>query len=259
MSHVNKTINKQVSIRTIKISLNDRKNYEDFLSKQIIPDPPEELLTVYEKRVLNELSYLRAEKYDSPEHKEELKKIQDESKDSKKVPRNIQNPNYDILMKFYYDIVNSKTLSYAISYIVEMKDFLDSFGLIKSFTYQPSLLSYILDPRCFQNDLEMFLHYLLTKVKHKLTAKECEQFKKLTENKFDEESSEESIYYLKKARNSKDDYENLVDQIYEALGIDDYTYEISDKVGFTIDAKIDVDSEKSTLQDFFNYLYFSDT
>lgn len=275
-------------IRLIKIKTKDLKKYEDFLSNQIIPDPPEELLIVYEKRVLHEMSYLRAEKYDSPEHQEELRAIQAEmsGSDKSKVPRNIQNPNYNKLLKFYDAIVGSSTLSEAIENIGQLISFLQGFdfwlkkwGGSNGFDYTPGILSKFLDPRCFQKDPEMYFHYLLTKVKHRLQEAEINKFKELVKNKFDDESTEESIFYLKEVRDDKKDYIDLVYQILEALpekflevfvnqyqiekikNIDKNDEEIDVDIEYVIASK-DIQSNLdnvTNLKQFFDYLYHADT
>lgn len=264
-------------IRKIKIPIKDLKRYEGFLSRQIIQEPTDELLAIYEKRVLHEMSGLRAEKFDSPEHKEELKKIQQELDDQNKIPRNIQNPNYDKLMNHYKLIVSSSSLTGTIDHIQDLIGFLNQFEFWlggSRFDYQPGILSRFLDCRCFQEEPEMYFHYLLTKMKHIFQKKEYKKFKELINNQFDDESIEESIHYLKGARDNKDDYIDLVYQILEALPQKylksmivkkNQNSESKSNKETTIEYEIPLENVKmeldktENLKQFFDYLFYSDT
>lgn len=205
------------------LDLNERLNeFQDYLKRQIIPDPPAELLTIYEKRILHDHSYLRAEKYDSPEHQEELKKIQAKSDNPNKVPRNIQNPNYDKLMNFHERIVTALTIPEAHKIIIELHEFMNSFDLIRKFQFQPVFLEVdlILDPRFFEQepDLPLYLNYLLTKVRNRIAIDEFKALNHLTHQKFDDESIIGALHVLRDAREKPNDYIALSNQILEAIG-----------------------------------------
>lgn len=219
----------QIKVLDLKDRLDKFKKY---LEAQVIPDPPDDLLTVYEMRVLHEHSFLRAEKYDSPEHQQELKEIQKENGDFRKIPRNIQNPNYDRLMDFYDQIIKSKSIPECIDLINQLHQFMDSFGLIKKFNWTPSFLESDLpqlDPRLFEQepDLPLYLSYLLTKVRNRLIHEEFTMFLILTQNYFDDQSSYEALDTLRASRNSSKDYIDIVTQILEALNYHDSNYQIN--------------------------------
>lgn len=242
------------------LDLSEREpEFRAYLERQVIPDPPDDLLSVYEQRILHEHSYFRAEKYDSPEHQEELKKIQAESDNPDKVPRNIQNPNYDKLMDYYHKIVNSKTVPEAVNKINEMYNFLTGFNLVKKFKYQPVFLETSLDsldPRFFEQepDFSLFLSYLLTKVRNRIAQQEFECLLHLTEKKFDDESIAGALDSLRDVRENSHEYEVLANQLREAV-ISDGKYELNPSQT----QEIKKPEEYQSLDEFLNYLYVSMT
>ena len=248
------------------------QEFRNYLEKQIIPDPPNDLLhydengifvckpghllTIYEKRILYEHSYLRAEKYDSPEHQEELKKIQAKSDNQTKVPRNIQNPNYDILMNYYEKIVTAPTLQRAIKELDRMHKFMNSFGLIRKFQYKPMFLETTLphlDPRFFEKeeDLPLFLNYLLTKVRNRLAQQEFQCLLTLTNKMFDDQSTHEALYYLRDIREKPDEYQSVANQLKDAIDHQpDYQLNPPNQPNFDeLDAKIERDRKNKKLKD----------
>jgi hypothetical protein len=75
-----------------------KKTHDGFLLK----DPDEELIAMYEIDILTSLLNIKAEKYDSREHQDELKKIQlSNLKNGDKIPRNIQNPNFTAIFSTF--------------------------------------------------------------------------------------------------------------------------------------------------------------
>ena len=157
-------------ISTVSLLTEKQDEYQAFLKKQVIQEPSDELLEIYERRVLTDFSYLRAEKFDSPEHQSELKMIQ-ETTNSNKIPRNIQNSNFDRLMQLYDQIVEAVDLTTAQQLLIQLRDFLTGLGVIPAFEYQAQLYQPIFDVRCSE-DLPMYFNYLLTKVANRLANKE---------------------------------------------------------------------------------------
>jgi len=219
-----------MTIPIIKISKKEMVNYKEFIDKQVIVDPTDKLLEIYEKRILNELSYLRAEKYDSPEHQSELKTLQ-EKNENDKIPRNIQNSNYDKLLSFHAKLQppdkkdkknkdkSDITIIEAITIIKELYDFMMSFKFAPRFELKIAYLDHDLDPRCFESNAQLYLCYLLTKVRNRVIKRELLFFHKVTDMKFDDQSASESLFMLKSNRSSISDYVMLANQFYEALDI----------------------------------------
>lgn len=238
------------SISVLKISEAQRKKYQQYLDQQIISDPTDELLSIYERRILNELSYLRAEKYDSPEHQTELKALQKKNQNDK-VPRNIQNPNYDQLMSYYQKLDCSITVKQGVVLIKELHQFLMSFQFVPRFQLKIAIFPDSIDPRCIQEDPQLFLCYLLTKVQTRINH-ENNIFNHLTNRKFDDQSVSQTIELLKETRESSpfEDYQNLADEIYQALGEPESTKYQKKNL------KLTDPSDCRTLNDFLNYIYF---
>jgi hypothetical protein len=139
-------------IPTISI---DTSKYKEWIAKQIVPKPPDGLREIYEKRVLTEQSYIRAEMYDSPENIDKFKKL-----NVSKIPHNIQNPNYSKVLEYYDQIIKSITPYDALKIILELISFINSLGTIK-ISYTPNIYTELFDVRCCEN-LEQYFNYLLT-------------------------------------------------------------------------------------------------
>lgn len=151
------------NLSVIVLPTSTREQYVDFINRQIIPDPPDELREIYEMRVLTELSYLKAEMYDSPEHADDLRDIQ-EREGNDTVPRNIQNPNFTRMLEFYDMINQEKNMDGVLAGITKLKRFLESLNLEKvgPIEYEPGVYDEIFDVRCCSN-LGQYFNYLLTR------------------------------------------------------------------------------------------------
>jgi hypothetical protein len=145
------------------------ERFETWRLKQVIPDPPDFLRDVYEKRVLMELTGIRAEKYDSPEHREELLKLQEKNK-TKEVPRNNQNHNFEILMEMHTKLFKTTGIEDSIPILMEIKAFVEHLGLIQPFYYVVNTYDKLFDVRCCE-DLTMYFNYILTYRSHKISTK----------------------------------------------------------------------------------------
>lgn len=211
--------------------------YKSFIDKQIITDPPDELREIYEQRVLSELTNIRAEKYDSPENKKELLELQKNTK-TKEIPRNIQNPNYDYIMKNYKLTRKKHTPFGIVSICNNIHDYIMKLDLPNKFdnkfNYKPKLFNYLVDVRCCE-DLPMFFNYLFTFKFYELVEKFNNLLKydnndlinivkkllmiKLKNNKGEYITKDEYIDYVKK--NIPNIYtektKTLTENIYEEL------------------------------------------
>lgn len=97
--------------------------FKEQIANFVIPDPNDELIPMYEMEKIKNLLNIRAEKYDSPEHQEELIKLKKEhigankgnSTNHKefKVARNKQNPNYTNLFNFLNQIRKLSSANYT--------------------------------------------------------------------------------------------------------------------------------------------------
>tara|TARA_R100001163_G_C5061930_1_gene198904 strand:+ start:1887 stop:2645 length:759 start_codon:yes stop_codon:yes gene_type:complete len=248
-------------ISTYKFNKAELNRQKKFLEKQIIPDPTEELLEIYEKRILYELSYLRAEKYDSPEHAKELKRVQIREKNDI-IPRNIQNPNFDKLMDYYNKIIGPKTeqsFSEIIKIHRELYDFMMSFNFVPRFEYKLQYLDPLPDPRCIETDIVLYMAYLLTKARFVFHRREIVKFDKLTQKEFDSESISETLLTLKFTRDegNKLKYEEFGNEILSSFEDSANKYKI-------YNGKDDPDppklvEEAESIVDFLNYLWESQT
>jgi len=229
------------------------------LDQQVINEPSEELLVIYEKRILHELSYLRAERYDSPEHQEELKQLQ-KKEGNDKIPRNNQNPNYDKLIGFYEKLIDvkgqkdKKPANYSIPQVVEILEelyqFMISFSFFPHFELKLAYLSPLVDPRCVQEDANLYFCYLLTKFRDQiLSSREAKVFNQLTEETFDQESIIATLTLLKESDSSN--FQGYSNQILEA---------VESKVKYHVPQSSDsappnIPEEAESLIDFLDYLY----
>lgn len=201
-------------IPTYKFSKSELEEFEKYLSKQVIAkNPTNNLRNIYERRILYEISFLRAEKYDSPEHLEELKEIQ-KNNESKQVPRGIQNKNFDTLLEYHSKLLDSPSekppypalnIQGAVKLLHDLNIFICGFyDYVKSgpvmpvkWKFEPRFLDPIPDPRCVQHDPNLFFCYLLSKFRLNLFQREIDKFNKLTNNSFDKESVETSLEQLR--------------------------------------------------------------
>lgn len=252
-------------IPTYKFSKKERKKFKEWLNSQVITHPTSELLEIYEKRILLDHSYLRAEKYDSPEHQQELKEIQ-KKEDNRQVPRNQQNPNFDQLMNHLDQVQSSKTFQEIINHLNEMRNFIHHFNFRKyslDQPYQPHFLNLKkdeLDPRLFEQEpyFDHYLNYLLTQYQYKIHDQEFQIFLKLTNEQFNDESSQECLEALRESKSNSEEYEEIANQIFEAINNPlANQYQITspkemDPLNYQLDPK-----NFTTLQDFLNYLYIS--
>lgn len=246
------------------ISKKKYMEYCNYINKQIVPDPPDDLREMYEQRVLVELSFLRAEKFDSPEHREELKNIAKNGE----VPRNIQNGNYDQLIKYYKAIVKSNTPLQVVSHCIKIKEFLEKIhkrvntqgtntqlgktqGFLP-FIYKPKYLNYSIDVRCCDT-LELYFNYMITLKLHQLTDK----FEKLTNNIFPVEDISSTIRFILASISNngkkvdKEEYIKNINDIYSLLndnGLNLGSFQIKEnKIGVVDDCK--------TIEEFFNFIW----
>ena len=144
------------TIPIIKLSKQRLDQYAQFLDRQVIKVPSDDLLEIYERRVLTELSYLRAEKFDSPEHYRELRTLEH-------VPRNIQNPNFDRLMGYYDRLNSNQHVEQTLQILVEIAEFLIcELEVLEPFEYSPQIYEPQIDVRCCET-LEQYFNYILTK------------------------------------------------------------------------------------------------
>lgn len=235
-----------------KLSSNTQKRFQSFIEKQVIPEPNEELLEIYEKRILQEACYIRAEKYDSPEHQEELKKVLKE-KNTSKIPRNNQNPNYDKLLTLYSQIEEQGNLMDAISKITEIDQFVTSLNV---FPNKKKLELYLLDPlpdpRCIEEDYNMILSYFLTKfVDGQLYQKEVRTWNELTDYLLNEESSELLVKHLREKSTDAKGYQQTINEDILPQVDNDIVYKLSDQKSLP-----DPD-ECQNLEDFLDYIYIN--
>lgn len=250
-----------MKIPTHQFTKSDLIGFKKFLDQQVINQPSDELLEMYEKRILHELSYLRAERYDSPEHQKELKQLQKEAGNDK-IPRNNQNPNYDKLIGFYEKLIDvegqkkKKPANYSIHQVIEILNelyqFLISFSFFPHFELKLAYLSPLVDPRCVQEDPNLYLCYLLTKFRDQiLLPREAGIFNQLTEEVFDDESITGTLTLLRESKNDPSNFRGYANQILEA---------IESKVKYSIPESSDpsppdIPEDAESLIDFLNYLY----
>ena len=237
-----------------KFSESDLIKFKKYLDNQVINKPSEALLVIYEKRILHELSYLRAEKYDSPEHQKELKQLQKESGNNK-VPRNNQNPNYDKLIGFYEKLTNPKSkhsMSQAIEILQELYQFMTSFSFFPHFELKLAYLRPLVDPRCVQEDANLYFCYLLTKFRDQiLLPREATVFNELTGKTFDEDSIVATLSLLIESKSNLSNFQGYANQILETIKMKT-TYSIPK----SFDSKPpNIPEEAESLIDFLDYLY----
>lgn len=217
-------------VPTYKFTVKEKAEFENYLKKQVIGVPTNNLRSIYERRILYEISYLRAEKYDSPENAEELREFQANNR-SKQIPRGIQNKNFDNLLKYHSKLLDSPSqkppypalsISDAVKLLKELNQYVCSFyKYVKTdprpqvWEFQPKFLEPIPDPRCVQHDPNMFFCYLLTKFREKLYEREMEVFNKLTGKEFDQESVVSLLTDLRTVLSDSDlsTYKNFIQQI----------------------------------------------
>jgi len=243
-----------MNIKTHKFSKKEKTEFKNFIDQQIIKKPTPNLNEIYEKRILLDHSYLRAEKYDSPEHQETLKKIQQEAKNDT-VPRHQQNPNFDVLIKHIETVNKSTSLESCVQNLQKLRTFVGNFGFRKFPPNQkdqewiPSFLNLSqeeMDPRLFEQEqyFDHFMNYLLTKLQFKFHEQEFKTFLKLTNSKLDDESSHQCIDQLRLLRNNLTEYQETVNQIFEAIEID-HQYTFSETIAET---KAETKAEKTNQQ-----------
>jgi len=142
---------------------------EGKVSKFIIPDPNDELIEIYETDKLINLMNIRVEKYDSPEFQTELQELKEkwvkENTDPKKefkVPRHIQNPNYNQVLKFLKELRNpTATPDQKAETLKGFLLFVQNFVTLP-LDYKQSFLNYLPDIRLI-DDLETYFNYLNTR------------------------------------------------------------------------------------------------
>ena len=77
------------------LSEEEIEKYKTMCEGFLLKDPDEDLIAMYEIDTLVTILNIKAEKYDSREHQDELKQLQlADLKNANKIPRNIQNPNF---------------------------------------------------------------------------------------------------------------------------------------------------------------------
>ena len=252
------------TIPVYKFSKKELDGFKEYLSKQVIDIPTNNLRNIYEKRILYEISYLRAEKYDSPENAEELKELQKTTK-SKNVPRGIQNKNFDTLLKYHSKLFESPSekppypaLSVldAVALLKELNQYICSWykyvttsvPLPVPWTFMPRFLSPLPDVRCVQHDPNLFFCYLLTRFKMGLVDREIKVFNKLTKSEYDAESVKLTLEQLRDALVEGDMKTYL-----------EFTQEIAGGVPWNVGgvvAEINLIPEKCEgLKDLFDYMY----
>jgi hypothetical protein len=250
-------------IPTYKFSESELKGFEEYLSKQVIAkNPTNNLRNIYERRILYEISYLRAEKYDSPENAEELRELQIKNK-SNQIPRGVQNKNFDTLLKYHSKLLESPSekppypalsIKGAVKLLEELNGFVCGFyQYVKSdpvpvkWKFEPKFLESLPDPRCVQGDPNMFFCYLLTRFKQNLEGREVDKFNKLTNNGFDKESVKMSLEQMRGVLMEGD-----------LVTYQEFTKEIS---GLDWDVKVvgskEVPEDCENMKDFFDYLYLT--
>lgn len=246
-------------IPDIKFTDVELTKFKDYLQAQVIPDPPGELIEIYDKRVLHELSYLRAEKYDSPEWQTELEEeVWKNLKpgEEKVVPRNIQNPNYNKLLKYYHTILKQKSIPDVINQINQLVSFIRSFPFRPPFEFKPGFIVDLeaMDPRLYQDDLNLYLCYLLTRVRISIVLEELKLFNQLTKEAFDQESLNDSLINIKEERNkSQEAFELIGNQLIFLMDSEDQPqkYQLDQsKMIYQL-------NQIKTLPEFLDYLYFS--
>lgn len=238
------------NIPTHKFSRKERKKFKEWIDQQIIKKPTPDLLEIYERRILLDHSYLRAEKYDSPEHQQELQDIQKKEQNDK-VPRNQQNPNFDKLMELLDNVQSSKSFHQITENLHQLRNFVHQFNFRKhklNTTYIPNFLNLKkeeLDPRLFEQEPEFdnYLNYLLTRFKYQQQEKELEIFLNLSDKKLDDESSKECLEALRDSRTNSEEFLETANQICQALN----------KPEFKLD-NTPINPPFENINQFFNYL-----
>ena len=243
-----------------KFTKSEISRFKTYLDKQVIPDPTDELRIIYERRILYEISHLRAEKYDSPEHAEELKGIQTRT-GTDNVPRGNQNPNFDRLLKYYDDLLESPskkplrqplTLSQAIDLLSDLHCFITGFEHTPKWEFTPMIVQPKPDPRCVEEQPNLFFGYLLTKFVEKLHERESKKFSEVTDNRFDDESIRETLTTLRELLMAKkiDQFTNWANDILKA---------VDQPATFKPDNNImsDIPESTKTLMEFLYYMEYT--
>lgn len=162
-----------MEIEVVELPDDYLKAMKEFQSKQIIKDDPSnELLEIYQKRVLIDYSYLKMEKWYSPEHQEELEDLKEKGVIGKEIPKNVINPNFKKLMKLYEEVMEKKHESFQSFFeaLQNLIKFVQSFPFVPKFDYSPCIYKPLMDVR-FCQDLDQYFNYLLTfKYKEFLSA-----------------------------------------------------------------------------------------
>jgi len=147
----------------------------EFQSQQVIgDDPTDELLEIYQKRVLIDFSYLKAEKWYSPEHQNELKKRQASGEIGKEIPKNVINQNFVKLMALFnsimivgsdgdfdeYSCIEDK-IKKVYQKLIDLVNFVKQFTDVKYQIEDVCIYEPLMDVRFCQN-LTQYFNYLLT-------------------------------------------------------------------------------------------------
>lgn len=216
--------------------------FRAYINKQVIKDPPDNLVLIYEQSVLTDLSYIRAEKYDSPEWKDELH--------NDKIPHNIQNPNYDRLMQMHAALMKSPNIvKAAMTHLKNIKDMLTlELKLIPDFKYKPQLLHERIDVRCcrINQDIRLLFNYFLTEIYHRQLNNEFTILKKITNDMFEEGELKDMLMYIHNIIENKDAYESAINDICSQLDQPPYSIEPT---------KITKFDDCKTIADVFNLMW----
>jgi len=144
----------------------------DFLDKQIIGhDPTDELREIYQKRVLIDFSYLKAEKWYSPEHQAELQRLQKNGEIGQEIPKNVINPNFVTLIAMFEIIVEADDLEDTYDAIMDLAKFVGQFTEVSYQEDDICIYEPLMDVR-FCQDINQYFNYLLTFKHKKLVAKQ---------------------------------------------------------------------------------------
>lgn len=235
-----------LSIKTLDDEL--MGTFDEYIGRQIIPNPPDNLVLIYEQSVLTDLSYIRAEKYDSPEWK--MRGGINENTNDNKISRNIQNPNYDRLMEMHAALMKSvNPVKAAMTHLKNIKDMLTlELKLIPDFKYKPQILHKRIDVRCcrVKQDIKLLFNYFLTEIYHRQIDNELTVLKKMTNDVFEDSDLHNMLVYAHNIIGNKDAYEAVVNDILEKIDQPPYAIE---------DIKISNLNECKTVQDVFNIIW----
>jgi len=163
-SFSNKQKDYTMSLQLFEYSSKKLAEFESKLQEFVIPDPNEELIQIYETDKLINLLHIRAEKYDSPEFSTELAELKAQSQNKKdfKVPRHIQNPNFDQVLSFLKSLRQAKnTPDQVLEIIHKLLQFSHAFTEIPD-DFQPKIMNHLIDVRIITT-IEEYFHYLLTR------------------------------------------------------------------------------------------------